>query len=142
MLINYCRSFAILGLSLLLSGCLVSAQGNLGRIIHPTHPEASKPGPPPHAKAYGHRAKHSYSYYPDASVYFDAGRSAYFFIDSGGSWKMSVSLPLSLKARLGANVTIEMETDRPYTKHKEHKKKYPGGKSKKNKKQKKNKKWD
>ena len=133
MLINYCRSFAILGLSLLLSGCLVSTQGNLGQIIIPTHPAASKPGPPSHAKAYGHRAKHSYSYYPDASVYFDAGRSVYFYIDSGGSWSMSASLPLSLRARLGANVTIEMETDRPYTKHTEHKKKYSSGKSKKQK---------
>lgn len=137
MLINCYRSVAILGLSLLLSGCLVSAQGNLGRVIKPTHPEASKPSPPPHAKAYGHRAKHSYSYYPDASVYFDAGRNAYFYIDSGGAWSMSASLPLSLKARLGANVTIEMESDRPYTEHAEHKKKYP---SKKNKKEKKNKK--
>ena len=141
MLSNCYRSLAVLGLSLLLSGCLVSAQGNRGRIIVPTHPAASKPGPPPHAKAYGHRAKHSYNYYPDASVYFDAGRSAYFYIDSGGSWKMSTSLPLSLKARLGANVTIEMETDRPYAEYTEHKKKYPAGKNEKQKKNKKGKKW-
>jgi len=46
---------------------------------------------------------------------------------------MTVSLPQSLKVRLGDNVTIEMETDRPYTKYLEHKKKYHPRKSKKHK---------
>ena len=127
-LIDYFRLFSILSLALLLSGCLISGQGDRGRIViadeTPPHPTAGKPGPPAHAKAYGHRAKYHYHYYPDASVYFDTGRSVYFYLDSAGAWRMTVSLPQSLKVRLGDNVTIEMETDRPYTKHDEHKKIY------------------
>ena len=139
-LINYFRLFSILSLALLLSGCLISAQGDLGQVAiadeTPTHTTTYKPGPPPHAKAYGHRAKHLYHYYPDASVYFDTGRSVYFSLDSTGAWRMTVSLPQSLKVRLGDNVTIEMETDRPYASYHEHKKKYPPGKNKKHKKNK------
>lgn len=92
-----------------------------------------KSGPPAHAKAQLHRAKYRYHYYPDAGVYFDTGRKLHFYIDSSGAWRMSVSLPKSLKVRLGSNVTIDMDTDRPYTKHQAHKKKYPPKKNKKKK---------
>ena len=100
----------------------------------------TKGGPPPHAPAHGYRAKHRYHYYPSAEVYFDISRKCYFYL-SGGSWKMSVSLPDSLKVKIGDHVTIEMDTDKPYKKFKEHKKKYPPGQLKKKKKGKKGKKW-
>lgn len=133
-LIDFFRLFTLLSLSLLLAGCLISAQGDRGRIViadkNPIRTTAKKAGPPPHAKAYGHRAKYRYHYYPNASVYFDTGRSVYFYLDSAGAWRMAVSLPQSLKVHLGDNVTIEMETDRPYTKYHEHKKKYRPGKNK------------
>jgi hypothetical protein len=45
---------------------------------HPPDIKAKKGGPPPHAKAHGYRAKHTYQYYPSASVYFDASRKVYF----------------------------------------------------------------
>ena len=131
------RSGVVLGLALLLSGCLISAQGDRhGRVVitdgNPPHrPTAHKPGPPPHAKAHGHRAKYNYRYYPDSGIYFDTGRSVYFYLDSGGAWRMTVSLPRSLNIRLGDHVSIEMEADRPYGKYHEHKKKYPAGKKKK-----------
>ncbi|MCK4501856.1 MAG: hypothetical protein KAU22_02410 [Desulfuromonadales bacterium] len=134
-----------LGLLFLLSGCLISASGGHGRVTigssTPTHhPKVHKPGPPPHAKAHGHRAKHSYYYYPNSSVYFDTGRNLYFHLDSGGIWRVSVSLPQSLSIRLGGHVSIEMETEHPYVKYSEHLKKYPAGK--KNKKKKKKNKWE
>lgn len=93
----------------------------------------SKGGPPPHAPAHGYRAKHNYRYYPDAHVYFDIHRKAYFHLE-GDHWRMSVSLPRELRVQLGGYVSLEMESDKPYTKFKEHKQKYPSGKKNKKKK--------
>jgi len=128
----------LLLLSLPLSGCLLTAQGGSGRVIYsdtaPAPPPHSRHGPPPHAKAHGLRAQYHYRYYPDTGVYFDTGRSVYFYLDSNGAWRMSVSLPRSLKISLGDNVMIEMDTDRPYSHYSEHRKKYPPKKHKKGKK--------
>lgn len=85
-----------------------------------------KGGPPPHAPAYGYRAKYTYRYYPSTHVYFDVSRRLYFYLE-GTVWKMSVSLPEHLRVNLGDHVTIEMDTDKPYTRFAEHKKKYPPG---------------
>jgi hypothetical protein len=89
----------------------------------------AKSGPPDHAPAHGYRAKHSYRYYPDAQVYFDTGRSVYFYL-ADGAWKVSASLPGSLKVSLGSHISIDMDSDKPYSKHSEHKAKYPPGKVK------------
>jgi hypothetical protein len=100
------------------------------------HPPAAKNGPPAHAPAHGYRAKHRYRYYPSCSVYFDIGRAVYFYLE-GDNWRASVELPNHLRVRLGGSVVIEMESDRPYIKHKHHQQKYPPGQLKK----KKSKKW-
>ena len=89
-------------------------------------------GPPAHAKAHGYRAKHKYRYYPDCSVYHDAKRGLYFYI-KGGNWEVGASLPNNLQMRLGESVSLELDTDRPYTYHADHAKQYPPGKMKKNK---------
>lgn len=93
-----------------------------------------KPGPPAHAKAYGHRAKHRYRYHPEAAVYFDLDRRLYFHLVSG-RWVTTVTLPSELRLRLGDGVTLEIETERPYERYDEHRRKYPPGqlKQKKNK---------
>ncbi|UCF56129.1 MAG: hypothetical protein JSW15_08485 [Deltaproteobacteria bacterium] len=104
--------------------------------IHVGEGPEKKGGPPPHAPAHGYRAKYSYHYYPSTYVYFDVSRKVYFYLE-GGAWKMSVSLPDHLRVKLGEHVTIEMDTDKPYTKFEEHKNKYPPGQAKKGKKEKK-----
>lgn len=83
-------------------------------------------GPPPHAKAHGYRAKYAYRYYPSAQVYYDVDRRAYFYLE-GNSWRISVSLPNALRVQLGDFVTLDMDSDKPYVKFKEHKKSYPPG---------------
>ena len=98
----------------------------------PCSKKAKKGGPPPHAPAHGYRAKHKYHYYPHAQVYFDISKEVYFYME-GHSWKISASLPSSLHVQLGDHVTIEMESDKPYTHFKDHKKKYPPGQLKKKK---------
>ncbi len=125
---------------LLLAGC--KTPESLGIIIgdRPNPKVSKKPGPPSHAPAYGRRAKHKYNYYPDAEVYYDSGSSNYFYL-SGDKWKVSVSLPDSLKVKLGSSVTLELGTDKPYEYHKANKKNYPPGQRKK-KGKKKGKKWD
>ncbi len=97
-------------------------------------------GPPAHAKAHGYRAKHKYRYYPDCSVYHDGKRGLYFYI-KGGNWEVGASLPNNLRVRLGESVSLELDTDRPYTYHADHAKRYPPGKMKKNKNKKKKHKW-
>jgi hypothetical protein len=72
-------------------------------------------------------------------VYYDTGRKIYFYLQ-GHNWRVSASLPNTLRVKLGDFVGIEMDTDRPYTHHKAHKAKYPPGQLK-HKKHKKHKKW-
>ena len=91
-----------------------------------------KGGPPAHAKAHGYRAKHKYRYYPDCSVYHDTERGIYFYIKSG-NWEVGASLPKNFQMGLGESVSLELDTDRPYTYHSDHLKQYPSGKVKKNK---------
>ena len=93
-----------------------------------------KGGPPPHAKAYGRRAKRAYSYYPAFNMYFDPVRKVYFRL-SGGIWKIRTSIPFTLKLKLGSGVSLEMDTDKPYKFNAQHKLKYkPPKKAKKRKK--------
>jgi hypothetical protein len=85
--------------------------------------KGKKAGPPPHAKAHGYRAKHTYRYYPSANAYYDVERKSYFYLE-GNNWRMGVSLPDSLSVSLGKYVTVEMDSDKPYTKFEEHKRLY------------------
>ena len=89
-------------------------------------PPKPKGGPPAHGPAQCRRAKHRYRYYPSCYVYFDVSRKCYFYL-AGNGWKVSASLPVHMRMQLGDYVSIEMDTDRPYTKFKVHKKKYPPG---------------
>jgi hypothetical protein len=134
-ILAFCLSLSILGCY----GTSGSAGVDWGRNTQPNSPpppppdrdhqfDAQKNGPPPHAPAYGYRAKYQYRYYPDESVYFDIHRGIYFHLNRG-EWTMSVSLPGSI--RLGNDyVTLELETDKPYLDNNEHQKKYPPGKLK------------
>jgi hypothetical protein len=119
--------------SFLLSGCYVAAHGPHGRAaVSSVPPPVAKSGPPPHAKAYGHRAKYRYHYYPDAYVYFDTGRGVYFYLE-GRRWVMSAALPSRLHVSLDGRVSLELDVDQPYLEHDDHRKKYPGKKGKKKK---------
>ena len=104
---------------------------------HPTYkkapsqgPPPAKHGPPPWAPAHGYRAKYCYRYYPSSHVYFDTGRSLYFYYDSGG-WQVAVSLPTRIHIEINDYVTLEMATAKPYEYHYEVVKRYPPGQQKK-----------
>ena len=99
----------------------------------PPGPPPAKAGPPPWAPAHGYRAKHHYRYYPYSSVYFDTGRSLYFYYD-GRNWQMSVSLPTWIRIDINDYVTLEMGTTKPYEYHPDVVKRYPPGLQKKNRK--------
>jgi hypothetical protein len=102
----------------------------------PVAKKHKKQGPPAHAPAHGYRAKHKYRYYPSQSVYYDTGRGLYFYL-KGDNWEVGASLPSSLRVGLGDYVSMELDTDKPYVHHKEHKKKFPSKKTQKKKKGKK-----
>ena len=107
----------------LLSGCGTIGGGIIVSSGH-NHYQHS-PMPPAHAPAHGRRQLHHYQYYPNAELYFDVNRNMYFYLDSRGQWSFSVNLPLHLRSHLsGGYVEVEMDSDRPYSKHKYYKNKY------------------
>ena len=127
------RILAIVIIIILITSCASTHGGWVTVSNKSTKWKSSQPdkkAPPPHAPAHGNRAKYQYHYYPSCSIYFDVNRNLYFYL-SGENWKLSAELPSKLKVKLGDHVSLELETDRPYTKHKEHKKKYPPGQKKK-----------
>ena len=108
-------------------GIKISKDGiSLRKTEETTSQPTSSKNPPAHAPAHGYHAKRKYQYYPSSEVYFDSGRGLYFYL-SGSNWTMSATLPNSLKIRLGSHVSVEVESDKPYTKHASHKKQYPPG---------------
>lgn len=100
-------------------------------LIKPHAYQVDRHQPPSHAPAHGKRAQHRYHYYPEADFYYDNNRNNYFFLDSSGRWAVSVNLPYRYHTYLRTSyVEIEMESDRPYVKHKDHKRKYKKNKKK------------
>ncbi|MDH4267220.1 MAG: hypothetical protein OEW45_16440 [Deltaproteobacteria bacterium] len=127
----------MIGFSLFQVGCTLSIGEHPSPIYAPLPLES---GPPPWAPAHGHRAKHQYYYYPESHVYFDVGRSLYFY-SHGAGWQASVSLPSGIRVSAGEYVSLDMDNDRPYIYHADVEKRYPPGQLKKKGKGK-NKKWD
>ena len=126
--------FAIASFLFSICGCSTTGGGvalEWGQNNGGGHPHKVKKGePPPHAPAHGYRAKYTYRYYPSCSVYYDDYRKLYFYLE-GPNWRISASLPHAIQVELGNHVIIEMESDKPYIYHKEHKKKYPSNQYKK-----------
>jgi len=87
-------------------------------------------GPPPWAPAHGHRAKHTYYYYPGQYVYYDLSSRIYFY-RSGGSWVSATALPPGIRIDVGKHDVLEMDSDTPYVYHQEVVKRYPPGQLKK-----------
>lgn len=128
------KAILVLGLVMFLSGCAPD------RIILDTGstyspPPATKNSPPPWAPAHGKRAQYQYKYYPNMSVYYDARRSVYFYLDTG-TWKVSVALPAHVRIDVNDYVTLEMDTAEPYIYHDQVAREYPPGKVKHHKKKK------
>ena len=112
--------FLITALFLISYSAFSTNEGNFRIGCSSVFAKGKKAGPPPHAKAHGYRAKHTYRYYPSANAYYDVERKAYFYLE-GNNWRMGVALPGSLSVRLGKYVTVEMDSDKPYTRFEEHK---------------------
>ncbi len=90
---------------------------------------SAKGGPPAHAPAHGYRRKFQYRYYPSEQVYFDVGRSLYFYYEDG-RWIASASLPGSIRLSMGDSVSVELDTDKPYEQHEKVRKQHPGKRKK------------
>lgn len=135
----------IIAASFILSGCATPTGGSVSvdweePVSQSERPEpkvVKKNGPPPHAKAYGYRAKHSYRYYPNECTYYDSKRNLYFYLEKDG-WTIGASLPNNIKLS-NDYVTVKLETDTPYEYYEEHSQRYPPQKKKKKEKKKGNK---
>lgn len=75
--------------------------------------------PPPWAPAHGYRAKKAYKYYyyPASRVYYAPDRGTYFWFSNGG-WQVGAALPGGIRVDVGQRQTIELDTERPYERHK------------------------
>ncbi len=93
--------------------------------------EGEQGGPPPHAPAWGRRARHAYRYYPDHEVYYDPGRRLYHYRERE-TWRSTVTLPPLFGVGLGVSVSLETEREEPWIhEHEVVYKKYPPGQLKK-----------
>ena len=121
----------IISAAFILSGCAIPTGGSVSvdweePVSQSESPEpkvAKKNGPPPHAKAHGYRAKHSYRYYPNECTYYDSRRNLYFILEKNG-WIIGASLPSNIKLS-NEYVSVKLETDKPYEYYEEHSEKYP-----------------
>ena len=85
---------------------------------------------PAHAPPPGQRGKFKYRYYPLARVYFAPDRGRYYWLSPRG-WRVGTRLPKSITIEGEAAVTVELNTDVPYTKHAKVERAHPGrGKAK------------
>ncbi len=83
-----------------------------------------KPGPPPHAPAHGHRAKHSIFYFPSLEVYFYPDLEKYYW-KKNGRWKSGPNPPVRIKNQL-RRVQVDVEGTDPSRFHNEIREKHPG----------------
>ena len=87
-------------------------------------PKTVKYGPPPWAPAHGHRARHMYRYYPRSRVYYDRGRSLWFWM-AGTRWRSGPALPPSIRLDVSGMVRLGMDVDRPYSWHDQVRRYFP-----------------
>lgn len=108
------KLFLLLLIIPIFAGCRVTGVG--------IHAHVGTPAP--------HYDPYQYYYYPDAEVYFDISRNVYFYF-YGGRWIMSARLPRHIHIEIDDRVTLELDTDRPYSHHPRHLREYPRGNWKK-----------
>ena len=61
--------------------------------------------------------KHKYVYYADHDIYFAPDTKTYYY-QVNGNWTSGTTLPPEDQAYVrGRGVSIELDTDKPYTKH-------------------------
>lgn len=72
--------------------------------------------PPAHAPAHGYRAQHRYVYYPEREIYYAPESRLWFWIGDG-DWRFGASLPIGYQQYTTGGVSIELDSERPYTEH-------------------------
>lgn len=66
---------------------------------------------------------YDYYYYPSVRVYFNYSRG-YYYYPSGKRWIRSKVLPPHIRLHPRDRVITRIDSDKPYLKHQEHRKKY------------------
>ncbi len=79
-------------------------------------------GPPIYRSAYYHYPYHYY-YYPSTSVYFHIS-SGYYHYRDGDYWRRAKKLPPKYHLDSHDRVRVWIDTDKPFTRYKEHKDRY------------------
>jgi hypothetical protein len=102
----------------------IDAEIRIGRAMPPPPPEVvivedvGPPSPPPWAKSRWYRRSYAYYYYPGYDVYFRPSDRMWFYLD-GGDWRFGVNLPDTIHVDFGRSVSLSLESDRPYTFHRD-----------------------
>lgn len=85
-------------------------------------PAVMLPAPPPVVVRPAPVVTYSYMYYPDCQVYYAPERRVYYWQD-GPQWAWGPVLPPAFI--LGPSVSIRMDSDRPYIRHRYYVEHYP-----------------
>ncbi|HEY5552196.1 MAG TPA: hypothetical protein VIK52_09915 [Opitutaceae bacterium] len=102
----------------------IDAEIRIGRALPPPPPEVviveqvGPPGPPPWSRGRWYRRSHAYYYYPGSDVYYRPSDRVWFYLD-GGDWRFGARLPDGIRVDFGHSVSLKLETNRPYTYHRE-----------------------
>jgi hypothetical protein len=102
----------------------VAVNIRLGKAPPPPPPEiiiveeAPRRGPPPWAPAHGRRAQRAYYYYPGCDVYYRPADRTWFYLE-GRNWRAGISLPTHVHIDFDHCVSLEMDDDRPYVRHRD-----------------------
>jgi hypothetical protein len=75
-------------------------------------------GPPPWAPAHGRRAKQAYYYYPASGIYYRPADRTWFYLE-GENWSVGAVLPSHIHVNFDHCVSVELDDDRPYRRHRE-----------------------
>lgn len=108
----------------------IFAEIRLGKSAPPPPPEvivvesAPRRGPPPWAPAHGYRAKRGYYYYPGCNVYYRPDDRMWFYLE-GDNWRVGAALPSHIRVDFNRSVSLEMDSDRPYSRHRDVAAYYP-----------------
>jgi len=115
---------------LLLLAALAVPPASLAGLSIPLPPIPGINVPVPWAPSPTEVARHAYRYFPDVEVYFDPGRSLYFYMEMN-TWRSAPALPTRIVIQGLPWAELKMNDDTPYRYHESVRKHYPPGQAKK-----------
>jgi hypothetical protein len=104
--------------TILSAAALITAAGFVGGCGHGTYGTYVGAGAPV--------GYYDYHYYPDSEVYYYPSSSVYYWRDND-RWVNGRTLPSHFHVNNERHVSLRLNTERPFERHDENRRLYPGG---------------